>query len=548
MTEHIESIISGTKASCTVDGLTDGKVCSQCGFEIEKQIVIPRLGHDYVLSDTKAPTTDENGYYQYTCSLCGDSYQEEIENLGSYDSTSPTIIVLGDDNVVISNNNGGVSSVNGVVTITLGGEYDIVGTLSEGQIIIKLAETEKATINLKRVNITSSKADPIFIESGDKVEISAKSGTINYITDKRVVDGDAVGGCIYSKVDLVIQGKGELNLSSTYNNGIASTKDLEIKNLTLNVNVPNNALKGNDSLTIESGYIKAISSSGDALKTENSDISDKGNQRGIITINDGYLELYAACDGIDAAYDVIINGGDISIFTEAYSDYSGDVTVTAKEIMYLRISSRSGLQSTSYKYSAKFITETGTVTWVNAIAQSGQSRYYEISKPSDAAYVQFYCYSSGQTAGQDTNYAYKSDQLTIPPSFDEYYITSVNNSTKSFVASWSNHSTQSGPAGPGGMGGGMGPNDGNTNKAEYSCKGIKADNSITITGGIINIKSHDDGIHANSDVALQNGSYGKADVTINGGDINVYSDDDAVHADGILTFASGTVVIANSYE
>ncbi len=56
---------------------------------------------------------------------------------------------------------------------------------------------------------------------------------------------------------------------STYNNGITSTKDLEIKNLTLEVSTSNKAIKENDSITIESRNIKDISSSGDTLKTEN---------------------------------------------------------------------------------------------------------------------------------------------------------------------------------------------------------------------------------------------------------------------------------------
>ena len=50
-------------------------------------------------------------------------------------------------------------------------------------IIVRLQEEEKAVINLKGVTITSSTTDPIYIESGDKVEISAKSDTINVIND-----------------------------------------------------------------------------------------------------------------------------------------------------------------------------------------------------------------------------------------------------------------------------------------------------------------------------------------------------------------------------
>ena len=121
--------------------------------------------------------------------------------------------------------------------------------------------------------------------------------------------------------------------------------------LRLDVHCKDNALKGNDSLTIESGTIKAISSSGDALKTENSDISSKGNQRGIITILDGTLDLYAACDGIDASYDCNIEGGTINIYTEKYSTYSGDVTAPQASTMYLRISSRASGLSNISKYS-----------------------------------------------------------------------------------------------------------------------------------------------------------------------------------------------------
>ena len=544
---HKEVIISGKEATCTESGLTDGSKCENCGKVITEQKLIEALNHNYVITNTVAPTTNTKGYIEYTCSRCNDSYKAELSDLGSYNPNEPTVIVLNNNGITISNNNGGVVINNSQVTINLAGEYDLVGTISEGSVIVKLPENDKAIINLRGVNITSTKTDPIFIESGDKVEVSAKADTKNYIYDKRTISNDAVGAAIYSKIDLEIKGKGELNIESTYNNGIGTTKDLEIKNLILNVNVPNNALKGNDSLTIESGTIKAISSSGDALKTENSDLSDKGNQRGIITINDGTMELYAACDGIDASYDIIINGGNIKIFTEKFSDYSGDVTVTETTTLYLRISSKSGLQG-GYKYSAKFTDDNNNVTWVNA--SSMDSRYYTVNKPSTAKYVTIYAYSSSQTQGQDTNYAYKSEQLTVPSAMDQYYITGVNSSQKSFTASWENHSTaqQGGGTRPGGGGGMGGPNEGNSNKADYSCKGIKADNSITINGGTIEIKSHDDAIHTNSDVQLASGSYGKANLDINGGTLTLYSDDDALHADGNLTVNGGNIIITNSYE
>ena len=495
------------------------------------------------------PTTDKEGYIEYTCNNCSDSYQKVLEIGSGYDEALATLIVLSNNGISVSNNNGGVIINNNEVTITLPGEYDIMGELSEGSIIVSLKEDADAVINLRGIKITSTTTHPIFIESGNEVDISIKSETINYIYDKRTItSADAVGGAIYSQVDLDIKGKGTLYVTSTYNNGIASTKDLSIKNLTLEVNAPNNALKGNDSLTIESGTIKAISSTGDALKTENSDISSKGNQRGIITILDGTLDLYAACDGIDAAYDCNIEGGTINIYTEKYSTYSGDVTVNSTSTMYLRISSRASALSSISKYSAMFITEDNKTTWVNGTYVSANGKkYYKFDVPNGSSYVKFFAYNSSQTQGQADSYSYATDQLTIPTSYDTYYVNSSSSTRLS--GSWENYNSPSGGmGGPGGFGGMGGPQEGNPNSSTYSCKGIKADNSITINGGTINIKSHDDAIHTNSDVLLQTNNYGSAILNINGGNINIYTDDDGLHADGTLTINDGNVVITNSYE
>ena len=192
--------------------------------------------------------------------------------------------------------------------------------------------------------------------------------------------------------------------------------------------------------------------------------------------------------------------------------------------------------------------ESNNVTWVSLT--TNDNRIYQAKTPSNAKYVTFYCYSSSQTPSQDQTYAFKSDQLTIPTAYDQYYVKSASSQT--LTGEWQNYSTsQQGPGGGGGRppGGGMGgPNEGNNDKAEYSCKGIKGDNGITINGGIINIKSHDDAIHTNSDVLLQNGSYGKATLAINGGTITIYTDDDGLHSDGNLTIDGGNIIITNSYE
>ena len=91
----------------------------------------------------------------------------------------------------------------------------------------------------------------------------------------------------------------------------------------------------------------------------------------------------------------------------------------------------------------------------------------------------------------------------------------------------------------GGGHGGMRPGGNqNTTTTEDSVrmKGLKAANSILISGGTFKIDSADDSIH--SDVS----------VTINGGTFTIASGDDALHAEDTLTVTAGKIDITESYE
>ena len=84
-----------------------------------------------------------------------------------------------------------------------------------------------------------------------------------------------------------------------------------------------NSLKGNDGVTISSGTITLISKYGDGIKTTNSDVSSKGNQKGSVVLSGGTIDIYAACDGIDAVYNVEIDGETVlNVYTDRYSPYS----------------------------------------------------------------------------------------------------------------------------------------------------------------------------------------------------------------------------------
>lgn len=68
-----------------------------------------------------------------------------------------------------------------------------------------------------------------------------------------------------------------------------------------------------------------------------------------------------------------------------------------------------------------------------------------------------------------------------------------------------------------------------------STKGIKAENAITVSGGVIYVDSLDDSIHSPV-------------VTVNGGDMRLKSDDDGIHADELVTVTSGQIAVTRCYE
>ena len=78
--------VAGQDATCTEDGYTAGQQCNGCGVFVSGHEVIEATGHSYTGVVTN-PTADEQGYTTYTCSGCGDSYQDDYTDALGYDYT-----------------------------------------------------------------------------------------------------------------------------------------------------------------------------------------------------------------------------------------------------------------------------------------------------------------------------------------------------------------------------------------------------------------------------------------------------------------------------
>ena len=419
--------------------------------------------------------------------------KEDTDVTHADDAENYRVSITGDFTVT-SDTSDGVTQSGSVYTITKAGEYTVAGLLSEGQLIVDAGDEDEVTIVLNGTSITCSSGSPIYVKNASEVKIKSEENSFNEVIDNRAEateDSSDVAGnaAIYATCDLKLVGKGALVVTANYNNGIQSKDDLSFKNVIVKVTAVNNAVKGNDAVDIESGNIIAISAKGDGIKTSNSSISNKGNQKGIVTITGGNIDIYAACDGIDASYGADISGdGNLNIYTDTYSEYSEEVTSSG---------SSSGT-STSRNSSANKTASANTVSYVAA------------SDTIANAPGGFGGGNMGGMDGQNGGNKAGGDRLGMPGDFNE---------------------------------------SGNSSGQSYSTKGIKAESEINISGFTINISSTDDGIHANSDSGvLETGEDGKGTIVINGGSITISSGDDGMHADKQLDVNDGYINVVTSYE
>ena len=454
-----------------------------------------------------------------------DNYKTEITGEFSITSTDGSTITQNDS----------------VYTITQAGEYTVTGLLSEGQIVVNADDNAEITIVLNGTSITCSNGSPIYIKNADNVKIKSEENTYNCIVDARAEADDNSdnsssengNAAIYAACDLKLVGKGALSVTGNYNNGIQSKDDISIKNVTIKINAVNNAIKGNDEVAIESGEIIAISRKGDGIKTSNSSLSTKEKQKGNVIISGGNIDIYAACDGIDAAYGVDVSGdGNLNIYTDTYSDYSEAVAADTSGSSASNPGSSNQNQGSSSKSSSNATMMTYTTT-SNTDNQNNSS----VGTPPDMNNAQ----NNGNMGNPpDMNNTQNNGNMGNPPDMNNSSSNSGNNPDMKGNFGGGNRTANGMPGNN---------SSGNSSKKSYSTKGIKAESEINISGAAINISSTDDGIHANSDSGiLETGEDGKGIISISGGTITISTGDDGIHADKELNITDGYINVLTSYE
>ncbi len=239
----------------------------------------------------------------------------------SYDEVAGTIAFDGTSAEVTGN---GVTTENGIVTITQEGTYVISGEASDGQIIVAAEDTAKVQLVLNGVSITNDDGPAILVKTADKVFVTLAEGTENVLADTgaeytQLSDVDStIDGVIFAETDLTLNGSGSLSVTTSLNNGIVSKDDLKITGGTYNITTTGKGIQANDSIRINGGEIN-VDAVDDAIHTSKEDEAGKG----YIYIAGGTLTLSSEDDGIHAGTALIIADGVVTV-TDAYEGLEGD--------------------------------------------------------------------------------------------------------------------------------------------------------------------------------------------------------------------------------
>ena len=326
----------------------------------------------------------------------------------AYNGTEATVVVAGNvAQYVQPTINGAHVTIEQTNTDAVDGDeitYQLAGTTSDGD--FSLSGSYKCTVSLAGLTLTNPSGAAINITNGKRIQISAKNGTENTLTDGA---NGAQSGCLYSKGQIQLQGKGTLNVYGKTKHGIKSGDYIQVKNLTLNVkSAVKDGISCNEYFLMESGTVNISGVGDDGIQadldgttstgeTTDHEDEDSGNiyieggtltvtatgvdtkaikSAGDMRISDGNLTLKATGSGskcIKSDGKLTINGGTINA-TASGSNYKyGSTSASAKAIKCDGALTINGgtIIATASAHEAIESKSTITISGGNTYAQSG---------------------------------------------------------------------------------------------------------------------------------------------------------------------------------
>ena len=390
------------------------------------------------------------------------------------------------------------------ITITKGGIYNLTGTISNGLITIETTDNVKLILN--GVNISNNSGPAIYIKKANMTVISLSEETDNYLSDgSNYTDyDDDVEGAIYSKDDLILEGTGTLNITSSKGDAIVSKDNIKINSGTYNITSTLDGIRGKDSVYITSGVFN-IDAGGDGIKSTNTSSSAKG----YVTILGGTFNITATLDGIQAETNLTIKSGDFTIKT------GGTSSNTTKKTYYTNEKSAKGIVAGTL-----LTIENGTFnlnTYDDSLHSNGN-----ITINSGEYYI---------SSGDDAIHA--DDTLTINNGTIEVTKSYEGLEAETIVL---NAGTINLEASDDGINAAGGADSSANNRPNHQEKYSKS--SLTINGGTITVNATGDGLDSNGNIYVNGGTIIVSGPTSNG--------DGALDYDGTFEITDGELLAYGS--
>ncbi|KOY14406.1 carbohydrate-binding domain-containing protein [Paenibacillus xylanivorans] len=413
----------------------------------------------------------------------------------SWSATDSTTIKLNGTTASITGS--GAKAANGSVTISAAGTYVLSGKLTDGQIVVNVADKGTVHLVLNGATINDNDSAAIYIQKAGKAIITLEEGTENAVSDgKTYVYADATtdepDAAIFSKADLTFNGTGKLTVTGNYNEGITSKDDLKIVSGTINVKSADDGIKGKDMVAIQAGTI-TIDSEGDSIKSTN----DTDTTKGFVAIAGGTFNIQSGSDGIQAETALVTDGGTFNIVTAG-----GSANAPAK------------VEEGPF----------GGGGWGGGTPPTDMGTPPDGEPPADMPSNDG-TNATGAAPSGSANAAAPADSNADA---DTATTTTEEESTSAKALKAGTDLTV----------------NGGTYTIDSMDDSLHSNNNVTVNDGEFNIESGDDGIHADQALTINGGTITIAKsyeglegaiITLNDGNVDVTASDDGVNASGDIT-------------
>lgn len=259
-------------------------------------------------SGTSSPllnSTDKSSANDNSASVAEVSIPEEV----SEPTASSCSIVFEEDLISVAGDGAGVSD--NIVKITKPGVYELSGSRSDCKIEIAAGKDDEITLILNNVSLTSQSGSVIDCEKAKTLTLFSNEGTKNSLSDSENygtlsdTDPDAA---VFTRSDLIINGKGELNIVGRYGDAVKCKDALTIFGGNIGITSADDGITGKDSVNICGGVVN-VTAGGDGIKSTNETDADKGD----INIMGGELIISSEKDGLQAEKNLTVNDGKITV-------------------------------------------------------------------------------------------------------------------------------------------------------------------------------------------------------------------------------------------